>query len=124
MPDTQSFNNTRRIDIPKDMAPLNGYVVVPIILTPKEFHEFWEKVKEQEKVKDGRHSILPTYESRVPLVRQDYICLGTQTVPLTEKGDDLADQAIAPFIVAATQDCVNRATRIPTLPDPSKTATE
>ncbi|MBK8989259.1 MAG: hypothetical protein IPM39_24880 [Chloroflexi bacterium] len=119
-----TIENTKRIDVPKDMAPLIGHVFVPVILTPKQFHEFWEIVKRQETLKDDRHAIMQAYESRRVLVRQSHLYIGTEAVTLTPSGDDLADQAIAPFIVAATQDCVNRATRIPTLPDPSKTATE
>lgn len=125
MPTTKIFTNARRIDIPEELKPLTGYVIVPIILTPKEFHQFWSKVKEQDDVDIfGHHNIIRTYESRVPLVREAHLFINDEPVQMTPKGVDLADQAIAGFVVAATQDCITRATRIPTLPNPSPNGTK
>jgi len=123
-PPAKTFNNAKRIDVPEEYKPLNGYVIVPVILSPLQFHEFWSKVRAQDKEpEDGHHSILATYETRVPLVREAHLFIEESPIPLPANGMDLADQAIAPFIVAATQECVNRATRIPTLPVPSKNGT-
>ncbi len=125
MPATKIFTNSRRIDIPEELKPLTGYVIVPIILTPKEFHQFWSKVKAQDDAaEDGRHNILRTYETRVPLVCEAHLFINDEPVQMTPEGIDLADQAIAGFVVAATQDCVARATRIPTLPNPSPNGTK
>lgn len=115
------FQNRQRVDVPESLAPLTGYVIVPIILTPKEFHEFWSLVRAQDGNEDDkRHEILKTYETRLPLIREASLLLDEQIVVLAKSADDLVDQAIAPFVVGATQECVRRATRIPSWPDPSK----
>jgi len=112
--DTKPFQNRQRVDVPESLAPLTGYVIVPVILTPKEFHEFWQLVRAQDDANaDGRHEILKTYETRLPLIREASLLLDGQIVTLPKSADDLVDQAIAPFVVGATQECVRRATRIP-----------
>lgn len=118
---TKPFVNRQRVDVPESLAPLTGYVIVPIVITPKEFHEFWSLVRAQDNEEDdSRHEILKTYETRLPLIREASLLLDGQLLTLPKSADDLVDQAIAPFIVGATQECVRRATRIPSLPGPSK----
>ena len=111
--------NAQIIEVPPEMYPISGYISIPLYLPPELFHKFWERVK-AEKFESSYHSVLTTYLTRLPLILEANLTLFGEPVTLTDNGLDLPAQEIAAFVVAATQTLVNRATRGPNLPMPSK----
>lgn len=120
---TPVFKNEKNVPVPEELYPLEGSVTVPIILTPKQFDAFWQRIQEEDEG-SSHHAVLDTYKTRLPLILQADLKIAGQSVDLPDDPMELLDQAIAPFVVSATQECVNRATRLPILPKPSKNGTK
>jgi hypothetical protein len=122
MKNTKPFINEKVVEVPEELYPLEGSVTVPVILTPAQFDKFWQALN-AEPEEDKQHSLLSTYKTRLCLVKQSQLKIDGQPFELTADPMELPDQAAAAFLVAATQECVNRASRLPTLPKPSKNGT-
>ena len=118
-----AFKNEKTIDVPIDLFPLEGSITVPVVLSPEQFHKFWQAVN-QEDEKSPYHGVIETYKSRIPLIVRSNLKFAGQPVEITDDPMALPDQAIAPFVISATQDCVTRATRLPILPKPSMNGTK
>lgn len=119
------FVNKKQVPVPEELYPLIGWVTVPVILTPEKFDEFWTQVKLSEDAEDDKHAVLSTYASRLCLVINSELFVDgiEEQCKLEQDPMQLMDQAIAPFVVAATQHCINRASRLPLLPKLLKNAT-
>lgn len=124
------FVNEQIIGVPGELYPLTGHIVVPIVVTPEQFNQFWKRYQEDEALEKKRarsaftnHAVLSTYWTRLPLVLSSNLAVDGQPVGLPDEPTELIDQAIAPFVVAATQECVQRATRLPLLGSASKKGT-
>lgn len=112
--------NEQTITVPAELWPLAGEVTIPLYLSPQMFHEFWKRVQAQNEDAEKHHLIISTYHTRLPLIVRANLTFFDQPLPLPENGLDLPAQEIAAFIVSITTPLVNKATRGPNLPLPSK----
>lgn len=117
--------NLERVPVPKSMAPLTGYVDVPIVVSPGAFDEFWTTHLEQMKLirKEhpsvvNLHSTLRTYITRRPLVAHCALESNGKRVTLPPDPMKLVDLGAAAFVVAATQKPMLRVTNLPNLDAP------
>ncbi|MBE2222110.1 MAG: hypothetical protein IAF02_11245 [Anaerolineae bacterium] len=120
---TKVFQNKKIIYVPEDLFPLSGSITVPVVLTPTQFDAYWKLVQANDD-KNKLHGVLDVYATRLPLITENNLRFMDTPIKLPENPLELVDQAIAPFVVAATQNCIDRATRLPTLPKLSANGTK
>ncbi len=120
--------NLDRYTVPEDLRPLTGHIDVYRVIPAAVFNKYWKihnqhrqiLASDEDHPLKNMHSVQQVYMTRRPLVASSRLTIDGEKVALPGDPAKLADMAIAPFVVQATQAAVIRATSLPNLPPPSK----
>lgn len=119
-------NNEKQVSSPFELWP--GHITLPVVVSPADFHQYLEIVREQEKLEDehllndDRYIFLKAWRARWHIVK-DWKLDGVKTADIDETGLKMPATQLIAWVVDEVNTLLREAWRVPKSLAPSNGTT-